>query len=54
MYERKLKHLELIQGVINRLVGNFSLVKGWSGLLMSVLLALAARRQPHAGAGLRG
>lgn len=54
MDERKLKHLELIQGVINRLAGNSFLVKGWSVLLVSALLTLAARRQPDAGAGLLG
>ena len=54
MDERKLKHLELIQGVINRLAGNSFLVKGWSILLVSALLTLAARRQPGASAGLLG
>ena len=54
MDERKLKHLELIQGIINRLAGNSFLVKGWSVLLVSALLTLAARRQPDAGAGLLG
>ena len=42
---RKQKHLELIQGVINRLAGNSFLVKGWSVLLVSALLSLAASRQ---------
>lgn len=48
MDERKLKHLELIQGVINRLAGNFFTVKGWSVLLVSALFALgaAAQQQP--------
>lgn len=38
--EAKLKHLELIQGVINRLATNSFLLKGWSVLLVSGLLAL--------------
>lgn len=54
MYERKLKHLGLIQGVINRPAGGSSLVRGWRVLLMSGLLALAARRHPPVGAGRRG
>ena len=49
MYEQKLKHLELIQGVVNRLAGNSFLVKGWSILLVSALLTLAASREPKAG-----
>jgi hypothetical protein len=36
------KHLELIQGVINRMVGNSFQVKGWSVVLVSALFALAA------------
>lgn len=40
--EEKLKHLELIQGVINRLSTNSFLLKGWSVVLVSALFALAA------------
>lgn len=40
--EKKLKHLELIQGVINRLSTNSFLLKGWSVVLVSALFALAA------------
>ena len=40
--ERKHKHLELIQGVINRLSTNSFLLKGWSVVLVSALFALAA------------
>jgi len=36
------KHLELIQGVINRLAGNSFHLKGWSVVLVSALFALAA------------
>lgn len=39
--ERKLKHLEFIQGVINRLSTNSFLLKGWSVVLVSALLALS-------------
>jgi hypothetical protein len=35
------KHLELIQGVINRLAGNSFHLKGWSVVLVSALFALA-------------
>lgn len=40
--DEKLKHLELIQGVINRLSTNSFLLKGWSVVLVSALFALAA------------
>lgn len=40
--ESKLKHLELIQGVINRMAGNSFLLKGWSVTLASALFALSA------------
>jgi hypothetical protein len=41
--EAKLKHLEIIQGVINRMAGNSFLLKGWSVTLISALFALAAK-----------
>lgn len=41
--ESKLKHLELIQGVINRMAGNSFLLKGWSVTLASALFALSAK-----------
>jgi len=40
--EKKLKHLDFIQGVINRLSTNSFLLKGWSVLLVSALFALSA------------
>ncbi len=40
--ETKLKHLEIIQGVENRLSTNSFLLKGWSVVLISALFALAA------------
>ncbi len=36
------KHLELIQGVINRMASNSFQLKGWSVVLVSALFALAA------------
>ena len=41
--EEKLKHLELIQGVINRMAHCSFLLKGWSVVLVSGLFALAAK-----------
>ena len=41
--ESKLKHLEMIQGVINRMASNSFLLKGWSVTLISALFALAAK-----------
>lgn len=38
-----MKHLEMTQGVINRLAGNSFIVKGWSVTLVSALFALAAK-----------
>ena len=40
--ENKHKHLELIQGVVNRLSTNSFLLKGWSVVLVSALFALSA------------
>ena len=41
--EQKLKHLELIQGVVNRLAANSFRIKGWSVVLVSALVVLSAR-----------
>ena len=41
--ETKLKHLEMTQGIINRMAGNSFLLKGWSVTLISALFALAAK-----------
>ena len=38
----KLSHLQMIQGIINRMAGNSFLIKGWSVTLVSALFALAA------------
>ena len=40
--ERKGKHLEFIQGTVNRLSTNSFLLKGWTVVLVSALFALAA------------
>ncbi|MBK8453707.1 MAG: hypothetical protein WAQ53_05800 [Thiofilum sp.] len=39
----RLKHLEMIQQVINRLAGNSFLIKGWSITLTSALLLFIAK-----------
>ncbi|MET0626525.1 MAG: hypothetical protein ABW250_26560 [Pyrinomonadaceae bacterium] len=39
----KLKHLEIIQGVINRMAGNSFLVKGWCVTLVAAIIALASK-----------
>jgi len=41
--ESKLKHLEFIQGVINRLATDSFRVKGWSVVLIAALFVLLAR-----------
>lgn len=41
--DKKLKHLDFIQGVINRLSTNSFLLKGWSVVLVAALFALSAR-----------
>lgn len=38
----KQSHLEMIQGVVNRLSQNSFLLKGWSVIMVSALFALAA------------
>ena len=38
--ENKLKHLEMIQGVISRMAGNAFFLKGWTVTLLSALFAL--------------
>ena len=43
--ENKHKHLELIQGVINRLAVNSFWIKGWSIVLLSAFFAFAANER---------
>ena len=42
--EAKLKHLEFIQGVINRLASDSFRMKGWSVVLIAALFVLMARQ----------
>ena len=39
--ERKLKHLEMIQGIINRMASNSFWLKGWSLTLVTSLIAVS-------------
>lgn len=39
--EEKMKHLEIIQGVINRMASNSFMLKGWAVTLVAGVLALA-------------
>ena len=41
--DAKLKHLEFIQGVVNRLATDSSRLKGWTVILVSALFVLLAR-----------
>ena len=41
--ERLVKHLEFIQGVINRMAHNSFLLKGWSVTLVAAIFVLAAK-----------
>jgi len=41
--DAKFKHLEFVQGVVNRLSTNSFLLKGWSVVLISALFALSAK-----------
>lgn len=41
--DAKIKHLDFIQGVVNRLSTNSFLLKGWSVVLISALVALGSQ-----------
>lgn len=41
--ENKIKHLELIQGVINRMAGNSFALKSWAVTLVAGIFALASK-----------
>ncbi|WP_238881607.1 hypothetical protein [Clostridium sp. YIM B02551] len=41
--ENKIKHLELIQGIISRMANNSFLLKGWAITLVAAMFALAAK-----------
>ena len=42
--ENKRAHLEMIQGVVNRMANNSFLLKGWSVALVSAMFALGAHQ----------
>ena len=44
--DEKLKHLEFIQGIVNRLASASFRMKGWSVVLVSALLVLLVRASP--------
>ena len=41
--ENKKKHLEMIQGIVNRLANSSFLLKGWAVIIVAALFALAAK-----------
>lgn len=43
MSEKKMKHLEFIQGAVGRMSSNLFLLKGWTITLIAALFALAAK-----------
>jgi hypothetical protein len=45
--ENKLKHLEMIQNIINRMANNSFLLKGWAVIIVSALFALSAKDTNH-------
>lgn len=45
--DSKLKHLELIQGVIDRMGSNSFRLKGWAVVLVSAILILVAREDAY-------
>lgn len=48
-YELRLRHLDTIQGVINRLSQNSFTIRGWSVTLASVILAFASAQSGAQG-----
>lgn len=42
-FSNKHKHLEFVQGAVNRMASNLFLLKGWSITLIAALFALAAK-----------
>lgn len=45
--ENKIKHLEFIQGIINRMAQNSFILKGWEITLVSGLMALATAQSDN-------
>lgn len=49
--DNRVKHVEMIQGVVNRLAGNSLLLKGWAVTLVSALIAAGVSgAEPRYGA----
>lgn len=49
--DSRAKHLEMIQGIVNRLAGNSLLLKGWAVTLVSALIAAGVSgAEPRYGA----
>lgn len=42
--EKKLRYLEMIQGIINRMAGNSFMLKGWAVTLVSGIFVLAGEK----------
>jgi hypothetical protein len=47
MDENKIKHIEMIQGVVNRLAGNSFAYKGWAIVLVAGIFALSAKEADY-------
>lgn len=45
--DNKIKHLEMIQGIINRMASNSFLLKGWSVTLVAGFFALSSKDSDH-------
>ena len=45
--EQVIKHLEIIQGVINRLANNSFLIKGWSMAIISAAMLFISKNQNY-------
>lgn len=41
--EKKMKHLEMIQGIINRMASNSFSLKGWAVTLVAAIFAIASK-----------
>jgi hypothetical protein len=45
--EPKIRHLEMIQTIINRMAGNLFFLRGWAVTLIAALFALSAKDTNH-------
>lgn len=43
LMEKKFKHLDMIQGIVNRMAGNSFMLKGWTVTLIAGVFALASK-----------